>query len=29
MTPLIDTLRSLVGPTNVITKDDMTAWEQD
>ena len=29
MTPLIDTLRSLVGPTNVITEGDMTAWEQD
>ena len=29
MTALIDTLRSLIGATHVITEGDMTAWEQD
>ncbi len=29
MTTLIDTLRSLIGTTHVITEGDLTAWEQD
>jgi FAD/FMN-containing dehydrogenase len=28
-TALLETLRSIVGPTHVITEGDMTAWEQD
>ena len=29
MTPLLDTLRALVGPAHVITDGDLSAWEQD
>ena len=29
MTPLLDTLRTLIGPAHVITDGDLAAWEQD
>ena len=29
MTTLLDTLRTIVGPTHVINEGDLTAWEQD